>query len=220
MKLKKYIRGCGMRQAIKIGVVIIYMIAAVYLIVLISNCKKWETRRDRQQIKIMQLEKENKKLREENKVYKEKFSNAYSISSYIKRYYPERIRDADKTALLIVDVAYKHSIDYKTFAAIIEAESSFYPYEPGGLDEYSLAQVRPGTFKLYSRGSFWSVRDNTEAAARYFKDLQQIHRGDMRLSIASYNCGSNRTEREKIRISGDYYAKVLWYQRRIERWAS
>ena len=74
--------------------------------------------------------------------------------------------------------------------AIIAQESNWNPHALSNKGAAGLMQLMPATADLYLVRNRFSVEDNLSGGIEYLADLMTEFRGEMRLAVAAYYCGS------------------------------
>jgi soluble lytic murein transglycosylase-like protein len=74
--------------------------------------------------------------------------------------------------------------------AIIAQESNWNPHALSNKGAAGLMQLMPATADLYRVRNRFSVEDNLSGGIEYLADLMTAFRGEMRLAVAAYYCGS------------------------------
>ncbi len=108
---------------------------------------------------------------------------------------------AEPYLYLIVEELEKSNVPIE-IALLPIVESAFYPFSYSHGTASGLWQFIPSTAKLYGLQDNWwrddrrDVVASTRAAIRYLLNLNKIFKGDWLLSIAAYNSGPGRVQRE------------------------
>ena len=82
--------------------------------------------------------------------------------------------------------------------AIIEQESSWQSEALSKKGAAGLMQLMPGTAKTYGVRNLYSVTDNLGGGVQYLANLLRRFKGEMRLAVAAYYCGSLPLERRGL----------------------
>src|SRR5215469_10960454 len=102
--------------------------------------------------------------------------------------------------------------------AIIAQESNWNPRALSNKGAAGLMQLMPATAKVYLVGDRFSVTENLGGGIRYLADLMTEFRGEMRLVVAAYYCGSQRIARRGLYYRNpDVVAYVEAVRRRYQR---
>ena len=82
--------------------------------------------------------------------------------------------------------------------AIIAQESNWNPHALSTMGAAGLMQLMPATAEVYRVRNRFSVTENLSAGIQYLADLMTEFRGEMRLTVAAYYCGSRHVARQGL----------------------
>jgi len=82
--------------------------------------------------------------------------------------------------------------------AIIAQESSWNPRALSNKGAAGLMQLMPATAGMYFVRNRFSITENLGGGIQYLADLMTEFRGEMRLAVAAYYCGSQRIARQGL----------------------
>jgi soluble lytic murein transglycosylase-like protein len=82
--------------------------------------------------------------------------------------------------------------------AIIAQESNWNTQALSKKGAAGLMQLMPATAGVYRVRDRFSVTENLSGGIRYLSDLMSEFRGEMRLAVAAYYCGSQRIARQGL----------------------
>ena len=104
---------------------------------------------------------------------------------------------ADKGQLLgmINKVARENGLDEKLIQALIKQESGFNPKAKSKAGAMGLMQLMPATAKAMGVKDPYNPTQNVEGGVKYFKSLMNKYNGNIILSLAAYNAGSNAVDK-------------------------
>jgi soluble lytic murein transglycosylase-like protein len=101
--------------------------------------------------------------------------------------------------------------------AIIAQESNWNPRALSNKGAAGLMQLMPLTASVYLVGDPFSVTENLSGGIQYLADLMTEFRGEMRLAVAAYYCGSRRIARRGLYYrNSDVVAYVEAVRRRYQ----
>jgi soluble lytic murein transglycosylase-like protein len=101
--------------------------------------------------------------------------------------------------------------------AIIAQESNWNPNALSNKGAAGLMQLMPATAEVYLVGNRFSVKENLSGGIRYLADLMTEFRGEMRLVVAAYYCGSRHIARQGLNYRNpDVVSYVEAVRRRYE----
>ena len=93
------------------------------------------------------------------------------------------------TAPLIEAAAQNNQLEPAVLHAIIEQESGFHPCAISMKGAQGLMQLMPDTAAELGVKDPFDPRESIDGGARYFKQLLDKYKGDLKLSLAAYNAG-------------------------------
>jgi soluble lytic murein transglycosylase-like protein len=92
---------------------------------------------------------------------------------------------------LVVEACSLYSMDEALIRAVMEAESDYNRYAVSRVGARGLMQLMPGTAAILGVKNMWDPRQNIQAGTRYLKTLLKRFSGNLELSLAAYNAGTN-----------------------------
>ena len=118
---------------------------------------------------------------------------------------------------VILEASERYKVDHAIIRAIIRAESSYNIMAISNKGAEGLMQLMPKTAKELGVTDSFNPTQNIHAGVRYFKQLLERFKGNVRLALAAYNAGSqNVMEYNGIppfKATQSYIKKVLYFQR-------
>ena len=113
---------------------------------------------------------------------------------------------------LILRYSRKYRIDPFLVKAVIRTESLFDPDAISDAGAQGLMQLMPATAERFRVTDMLDPEQNIRAGTEYLRFLLDLFKGDVKLAVASYNCGENLVQRMG-RVPGipeteDYVVKV------------
>ncbi len=91
----------------------------------------------------------------------------------------------------ISEAAQKNGLDPKLISSVIQAESDFDPKAVSKAGARGLMQLMPQTASRYKVKNIHNPEENIEGGTKYFKDLMEKYKGDVKLALAAYNAGES-----------------------------
>ena len=96
---------------------------------------------------------------------------------------------------LIIEAARLHGLDPRLIRSIVEVESAFNPKAVSPAGAKGLMQLRPILARELGVRNPFDPRQNIMGGARYLRQLLNMHDGNIRLALASYNAGPGNVMR-------------------------
>ena len=116
---------------------------------------------------------------------------------------------------LIQSVSERHQLDADLIRAAIRAESNFNSGARSNKGAMGLMQLMPDTARLHNVVDAYDPNDNVEGGVRHLKMLLGRYQGDLQLSLAAYNAGSQAVDRHggipPFVETREYVRRVLQY---------
>ncbi len=107
------------------------------------------------------------------------------------------MRPEDAYEHLIKEAAAKYNLDPNLIRAVMRTESAFNPHAVSRVGARGLMQLMPALVSDMGVTDPFDPRQNIMAGARYLRQLLDAHRGNIRLTLASYNAGPGNVKRYK-----------------------
>jgi soluble lytic murein transglycosylase-like protein len=96
---------------------------------------------------------------------------------------------------LIRAASQKYAVDQELIASVILVESNFNPRAVSPRNARGLMQLLPETAQRFAVADVFDPSQNIDAGTRYLKELLELYKQDLRLTLAAYNAGPDRVER-------------------------
>jgi soluble lytic murein transglycosylase-like protein len=113
---------------------------------------------------------------------------------------------------IIQEAAAKYNLDPDLIRAVMRAESAFNPHAVSRVGAQGLMQLMPALAAEMGVQDPFDPYQNVMAGARYLRELLDAHRGNLPLTLASYNAGPGNVKRYKgippFRETRDYVKKI------------
>jgi soluble lytic murein transglycosylase-like protein len=114
---------------------------------------------------------------------------------------------------LIARVAKEQDFDPKIIRAVVEAESSYNPYDVSKSNAKGLMQLMPDTAKEMGVNNPFDPYENLTGGTKYLKQMMARFPGRMDLALAAYNAGPGKVERAggipEIAETRNYVKKIM-----------
>ena len=127
----------------------------------------------------------------------------------------EPFSSADCYEDIIQSASERHLLDSDLIRAVIKVESNFNSTARSNKGAMGLMQLMPDTARLHNVIDAYAPIDNIEGGVRHLKMLLGRYQGDLRLSLAAYNAGSQAVDRHggipPFVETRDYVRRVLQY---------
>jgi soluble lytic murein transglycosylase-like protein len=122
------------------------------------------------------------------------------------------IRAEDAYEEFIQEAATQYKLDPNLIRAVMRTESAFNPHAVSRVGAQGLMQLMPGLASDMGVKNPFDPRENILGGARYLRQLLDAHRGNIRLTLASYNAGPGNVKRYKgvppFRETRNYVKKI------------
>jgi soluble lytic murein transglycosylase-like protein len=89
----------------------------------------------------------------------------------------------------------RHALAPVLVESVIRVESNFEPRAVSPKARGGLMQLMPATAARLGVRNVFDVRENIEAGVRHLRDLMELYRGDVALTLAAYNAGVDAVAR-------------------------
>lgn len=98
---------------------------------------------------------------------------------------------------LIEEAAARYDLDASLIRAVMKTESQFDPRAVSPVGAMGLMQIMPALAKDLGVKNPYDPRENVMAGAKYLSRLLEAHRGNVALTLASYNAGPGNVRKYK-----------------------
>jgi soluble lytic murein transglycosylase-like protein len=115
---------------------------------------------------------------------------------------------------LILAAASRYSVDADLITSVIATESNFDPKAISRRNARGLMQLLPQTASRLGVRNIFDPAENIDAGTHYLRDLLQLYRNDLALTLAAYNAGPQRVQQYR---SIPPFAETQTYVRRVKR---
>ena len=114
---------------------------------------------------------------------------------------------------LIRAAATKHGVNEAVVTKMIATESNFNPRAVSRKQAKGLMQLMPETAAELSVRDVFDPAENIDAGTKYFRELLDKYKGDLRLALAAYNAGPEMVQKyggvPPFTETQDYVRKIL-----------
>ena len=114
---------------------------------------------------------------------------------------------------LIAEAASRYRVNPRLIRSVIQTESAFNPVAVSSAGAMGLMQLMPALADEFGVQDPFDPRENIMAGTRYLRWLLNVHRGDVRLAVASYNAGPGAVARYGGKVPP--YAETQQYVKRV-----
>jgi soluble lytic murein transglycosylase-like protein len=115
---------------------------------------------------------------------------------------------------LIQAAAARYSVDADLITSVIAAESNFDPKAISRRNARGLMQLLPETAARLGVKNIFDPSENIDGGTHYLRDLLQLYRNDLALTLAAYNAGPERVRQYGSRVPP--FAETRSYVRRVK----
>jgi hypothetical protein len=115
---------------------------------------------------------------------------------------------------LISAAAKRYSVDADLITSVIAAESNFDPKAISRRNARGLMQLLPVTAASLGVKDIFDPAENIDAGTRYLRNLLQLYKNDLALTLAAYNAGPDRVQHYG-RVPP--FAETITYVRRVKQ---
>jgi soluble lytic murein transglycosylase-like protein len=116
---------------------------------------------------------------------------------------------------LIKEAAATYRLNEHLIRAVMRAESAFNPMVVSPAGAQGLMQIMPELSAEFGVTDPFDPRQNILAGARYLRQLLDANRGNLRLTLASYNAGPGNVAKYKgippFRETREYVKRITGY---------
>ncbi len=113
---------------------------------------------------------------------------------------------------LIRAASQKYAVDQELIASVILVESNFNPQAVSQRNARGLMQLLPETAQRFAVTNVFDPSQNIDAGTRYLKELLELYKQDLALTLAAYNAGPDRVDRYR---AVPPIAETVSYVRRV-----
>ena len=101
---------------------------------------------------------------------------------------------------IIQEAADRYQVDAALIRSVVQAESAFNPLALSRVGAMGLMQLMPATADAFEVDNPFDPRENIMGGTRMLKELLTLHKGNIPLTLASYNAGAGVVARYKNKI--------------------
>jgi soluble lytic murein transglycosylase-like protein len=122
---------------------------------------------------------------------------------------------------LVSEAARANDVDEALLYAVIEVESGYNPAAVSPKGAVGLMQLMPKTARRYNVANAYDSAQNIHGGAQYLRDLMNMFKNDLQLTLAAYNAGEEVVIQQGNRIppyreTQRYVPRVLELYQRIK----
>jgi len=115
---------------------------------------------------------------------------------------------------LVTAAASHYGVDAELITSVIAVESNFDPKAVSRKNARGLMQLLPETAARLGVKNIFDPQENIDAGTRYLRELLQMYKNDLALTLAAYNAGPERVQ-QYGRVPP--FAETISYVRRVKR---
>jgi transglycosylase-like protein with SLT domain len=115
---------------------------------------------------------------------------------------------------LVAAAASRYGVDAELITSVIAVESNFDPKAVSRKNARGLMQLLPETAARLGIKDIFDPQENIDAGTRYLRELLQMYKNDLALTLAAYNAGPERVQ-QYGRVPP--FAETISYVRRVKR---
>lgn len=115
---------------------------------------------------------------------------------------------------LVDAAASRYGVDAQLITSVIAVESNFDPKAVSRKNARGLMQLLPETAARLGVKDVFDPKENIEAGTRYLKELLQLYKNNLVLTLAAYNAGPDRVQQYG---NVPPYPETISYVRRVKR---
>jgi soluble lytic murein transglycosylase-like protein len=116
---------------------------------------------------------------------------------------------------IIREAAKRYEVDTDLITSVIAAESNFNPQAISRRNARGLMQLLPSTAAHLGVKNIFDPQENIDAGTHYLRDLLQLYKNDLALTLAAYNAGPERVQQYGRRVPP--FAETVAYVRRVKQ---
>ena len=133
-----------------------------------------------------------------------------AVSVHMGTFLPIRPEEAYEDLIQEAAVAYR--LDPDLIRAVMRTESAFNPIAVSPVGAMGLMQLMPALAQEMGVENPFDPRENVMGGAKYLRQLLDVHNGNIRLTLASYNAGPGNVKRYRgippFRETRNYVKKI------------
>jgi transglycosylase-like protein with SLT domain len=116
---------------------------------------------------------------------------------------------------LVTAAASKYGVDADLITSVIAVESNFDPKAVSRKNAKGLMQLLPETADRLGVKNIFDPSENIDAGTRYLKELLQLYKNDLALTLAAYNAGPDRVQYYGRNVPP--FRETISYVRQVKR---
>lgn len=138
-----------------------------------------------------------------------------SVEGSFKKVLKSALEAPENLNAFFTEASKKYGISEKLLKAVAKAESNFNPSATSSKGAAGVMQLMPATAKSLGVADPYDAKSNIMGGARYLKENLDRYNGDVELTLAAYNAGSNNVSKyggiPPFKETREYVEKIMGY---------
>ncbi|WP_328587254.1 lytic transglycosylase domain-containing protein [Clostridium sp. Marseille-P2415] len=143
------------------------------------------------------------------------YTAASSAKGNFKQVLKSVLRAPESLDEMFSEASRKYGVSEKLLKAVAKVESNFNPSATSGKGAAGVMQLMPATARSLGVDDPYDARSNIMGGAKYLKENLERYNGNVELTLAAYNAGSNNVSKyggiPPFKETQEYVKKVMNY---------